>query len=348
MNYFIYSNKKADAIVENYFEELIRIIKNSEYSTEISIILTGSLSRGEGSWTVIDETLELISDIEYVVVIEDSNNSMEIHQMIEDYNETAISVSNPFFHIDFSVVPKRHLKKLEKKLFIFETKVNGRVIYGEEDITSLLPTVTINNINFSDVFDIFNHRMFSIIYYGIDKKVSDSLSSDQIMRYIIARNGLDLLTIYLISKGRLESGFENRLELFNSINERISIEEENFHKFQNLCYSIKAWGNNEYEDIEVNYLLTEFLRFTSLCLKDYRMFKVSNTTHNILHNSRRLAGRIKRAIICRTIPISRKVYLEELYAAIEADNLTKNKLNKLKLYNYILYGYPSYSTKGID
>lgn len=326
MAYFYKENPTLEAQVDRYFAHL------SEYNDtycdgQLSILLLGSLSRGEGTWQATDTGMRLLSDIEYFTIYPDGFEGLAAFTDFakEVQREIFSDQDSSLFHIDNTFVRREALPRMERKLLTYDAAKMGKTVVGE-DCVPLLPTITLENINLCDIRDILTHRVFSVLYYGLPMKREGDTEG---YRYSLAKNSLDLMTVLLVSRGLLESGFVRRLELVKSL----PIDERTKEYFA-YCLSIKLSS-------ECAYIFTiEEMEELFLCL----LKELSRSFHilpkNVWRNRRavlrRRLGMVKRALRYRHLP--RSGHLKSLIVSFEKKlPLTYRQLNN----NLIIHGYPT-------
>lgn len=326
MAYFYKENPTLEAQVDRYFARL------SEYNDtycdgKLSILLLGSLSRDEGTWQATDTGMRLLSDIEYFTIYPDGFEGLAAFTDFakEVQREIFADQDSSLFHIDNTFVRREALPRMERKLLTYDAAKMGKTVVGE-DCVPLLPTITVENINLCDIRDILTHRVFSVLYYGLPMKREGDTEG---YRYSLAKNSLDLMTVLLVSRGLLESGFVRRLELVKSL----PIDERTKEYFA-YCLSIKLSS-------ECAYIFTiEEMEELFLCL----LKELSRSFHilpkNVWRNRRavlrRRLGMVKRALRYRHLP--RSGHLKSLIVSFEKKlPLTYRQLNN----NLIIHGYPT-------
>ena len=326
MAYFYKENPVLEAQVDSYFARL------SEYNDvycdgKLSVILLGSLSRGEGTWQPTVTGARILSDIEYFTVYPDGFDGLSA---FTDYakevqREVFADQDSALFHIDNTFVRRESLPHMERKLLTYDATRMGKTVVGE-DCVPLLPIITVENINLCDIRDILTHRVFSVLHYGLPMKREGDLDG---YRYSLAKNSLDLMTVLLVSYGLLESGFIRRLELVKAL----PIEERTKAYFA-YCLSIKLSAA-----CDVTFTIEEMEeQFLSLLNALSRSFRVplKNIWRNRRAVVRRRMGMIKRALRYRYLP--RCGHLKSLIVSFEKKlPLTYRQLNN----NLIINGYPT-------
>ena len=326
MAYFYKANVALEAQVNRYFARL------SEYNDtycdgQLSILLLGSLSRGEGTWQPTDTGARMLSDIEYFTIYPDGFDGFDA---FTDYakevqREVFADQDSTLFHIDNTFVAHSALPRMERKLLTYDAARMGKTMVGE-DCVPLLPTIMVENINLCDIRDILTHRVFSVLHYGLPMKREGDMDG---YRYSLAKNSLDLMTVLLVSHGILESGFIRRLELVKSL----PIDERTKAYFT-YCLSIKLSTECAY-----TFTIEEMEELFLSLLKDLsHAFHVpfGNVWRNRRAVLRRRLGMVKRALRYRHLP--RYGHLKRLIASFEKKlPLTYRQLND----NLIINGYPT-------
>ena len=326
MAYFYKANEALEAQVNRYFARLAEY--NDTYcGGRLSVLLLGSLSRGEGTWQPTETGARMLSDIEYFTIYPDGFDGFDT---FTDYaNEVQREVfadqDSSLFHIDNTFVRRSAMPHMERKLLTYDAMRMGKTVVGE-DCVSLLPNITLDNINLCDIRDILTHRVFSVLHYGLPMKREGDIDS---YRYSLAKNSLDLMTVLLVSHGMLESGFVRRLELVKTL----PIAERTKEYFA-YCLSIKlssgcayAFAIEEMEELFLS-LLKELSRSFHVPLK--------NVWRNRRAVLRRRLGMVKRALRYRHLP--QCGHLQRLIVSFEKKlPLTYRQLND----NLIINGYPT-------
>lgn len=326
MAYFYKENLALEAQVDRYFTRL------SEYNDthcdgKLSVLLLGSLSRGEGTWQATDAGVRMLSDIEYFTIYPDGFDGLA--EFAEFAKEAQREVFNDqdasLFHIDNTFVRRESLPHMERKLLTYDAAQMGKTVVGE-DCIPLLPDITVKNINRCDIRDILTHRVFSVLHYGLPMKREGDMEG---YRYSLAKNSLDLMTVLLVSRGLLESGFVRRMELMKTlpIDEKIK-------KYFAYCLSIKL--STECQDVfTIEEMEEQFLTLLKNLSSSFRV-PLSNKWLNRRFVLRRRMGMMKRALRYRHWP--RCGHLKSLIASFEKQlPLTYRQLNN----NLIINGYPT-------
>lgn len=324
MSYFHKENAALEKLINDYFSALAEY-NNRRFGGRLSVMLLGSLSRGEGTWEQCGSGCRILSDIEYFTVHpDDFKEFSEFTAESEKIGKSIFGEQSDLFHIDNSFISKSYLPRMERKLLTYDAKYFGKCVVGD-DTVKLLPEITLENINLYDIRDILTHRAFSVLYYGMPMKKNGDISG---YTYSLAKNSLDLMTVILAQHGILKSGFINREKEI----EKLGIDEE-IKKYFRFCLAIKlceqpdtAFSAEEAKNI-----------FIKIEKELAHSFKVPARYFfvNFRAVTRRFLGMCKRSLKYRKIP--RRGHLSRLIARIEKESeITQTE----KCDNLIINGYP--------
>lgn len=262
------SNKEN--IVPQYLSQISSIL--SLYDN-LHGILIGSCSRNEESYCKLDKYY-LISDLEFFVIYNDKNVLEDLDKKLKQLNKVLKS-ENPFssFFLDWSYIHKKKLRFSDRRFILYEAIQSAKVFHGDRNIIKLYPNINIRNLNYSELDDIIIHRFYHVYR---DWGLSDN-------KYLIARNTLDILTLYLPYNGYLCCGYARRNEVYyNFLEQDKRIFVSDFSSYLN--YKIDRIGLDNFDEYEmltifikdfevlVNYLIE---RQGNPFLKDYRFIASS-------------------------------------------------------------------------
>lgn len=325
MGYFYKENKALEQLIDSYFKG---IEKYSNENTDglLSVILLGSLSRGEATWIETKNGPLMVSDIEFFTVYPEGFSDLKgyLEYCKSVANEVFGKDNSSLFHIDNALVCENSLALLERKLLTYDAKRMGKTVVGK-DYISLIPEINLKNINLWDIKDILTHRVFSALYYGLPLK---NAGNEAEYRYNIAKNSLDLMTVMLVNHKILESGFINRLKIIKTldIDEKI----KNYFEF---CLSVKLGSDCDYS-FTTKEMEDLFIMLVKDLKKKFRM-PLSNVFINAKFVTRRALGIVKRALKYKKLPSSR--HLSSLIKSFEQKTPLSDTQKKL---NLVINGYP--------
>ncbi len=216
--------------VKEQFEEIVSFIDSSRVK---SVLLTGSTSRGELSYLTTNGGLEVYSDYEFLIIANSGVDPSDLLRLEEAYGELEKKYSsNPLFHIDFSFIDMKALSRVPFHLKHYETKENGITIYGE-NLKHLLPDITLKNLDFKDLNEVLIWRLWAMLLYLPKNLLAGKgrVCEEDIYKYVLCRNLLDLATWILPYRGVLLPSFKERISYLNS----------SFSKLQDGCFMDKGF-----------------------------------------------------------------------------------------------------------
>lgn len=324
--YFYRENPALEAQINAYFARLAEY-NDTHCDGKLSVILLGSLSRGEGTWQSTDVGVRMLSDIEYFTVYPDGFDGLaDFADFAKDVQrEVFADQDSSLFHIDNTFVRRESLPRMERKLLTYDATQMGKTVVGE-DCVPLLPTITVKNINLCDIRDILTHRVFSVLYYGLPMKQDGDVEG---YRYSLAKNSLDLMTVLLVLNGKLVSGFISRLEEVK----KLEIDEKIKNYFE-YCLSIKLSSECVYE-FSIKEMEEIFLNLLKTLKKDFKI-AIGNMLVNFKFVLRRKLGIVKRAVKYRHVPSV--THLNNLIDLFQEKKMVTPKSTKD---NLVINGYPT-------
>ncbi len=325
MRYFYKDNPTLQAAVDGFFAELEQY-NQTQCNGRLSVILLGSLSRGEATWIETESGFVMVSDIEFFTVYDAGFTGFAAFKRAID--EAArhhfTEQRSVLFHVDNTFVCRQRLATMERKLLTYDAKQMGKTVVGR-DAVCFLPEIDLTNINLWDIRDILTHRTFAVLYYGLPLKEQGETEQ---YRYCLAKNSLDLMTVLLACHGQLASGFINRLELVR----QLPIDKEIKAYFE-YCLSIKLSSECSYA-YTVEQMEERFVSLVRTLKKQFRV-PLKNTLTNRKHVTRRVLGMCKRTLLHKHIVMPG--HLHRLIAHLtRQEELKQRHLRD----NLVLNGYP--------
>ena len=326
MSYFYKDNPTLQAAVDAFFAELEQY-NQTQCGGTLSVILLGSLSRGEATWIETEGGFLMVSDIEFFTVYDAGFTGFAAFKRAID--EAArhhfTEQRSVLFHVDNTFVCRQRLATMERKLLTYDAKQMGKTVVGR-DAVCFLPEIDLTNINLWDIRDILTHRTFAVLYYGLPLKEQGETEQ---YRYCLAKNSLDLMTVLLACHGKLASGFINRLALVK----QLPIDDAVKDYFE-YCLSIKLSSACAHA-YTVEQMEKQFVQLVKQLSKVFHV-PLRNTWNCRRYVLRRVLGACKRALRYKHVPMPS--HLRRLITQFEQQKvLTKRHLRD----NLVLNGYPN-------
>ena len=180
----------------------------------VSVILIGSAARNELSIEIADDgTVDIFSDIEFLVVVESPppvSLSLQIKEVCV-LLEKELDIRSPLFGFDFGVLTKQRAKITPRTLWTFEVKKFGRTLLGV-DVRNLFPDVDLESIDIGNLNELIIVRLWNMFLH-LPRNVIEEKGTEyelKIAKIYYARNINDVLTILLPNIGMLIGGYQSR------------------------------------------------------------------------------------------------------------------------------------------
>lgn len=231
----------------NYPEEiqalLEKAVKILEGKDVLSIMALGSLPRGELSYRTKNGSLELFSDIDILVITKGDTNKKEQFLLREKLKELEriFQPGNPLFDINIEFFALQEFKRLPFKVRFYELKESGKTLSGQ-DLRHVIPKFGLENLNVKDTNNIVRDRLLHVLLYFprelLEGKKNDF--SQDVFKYILARNALDITTVALFQRGIFLSTYSERVKyVVANSGTFVSDFGSDFPRFLTRCLKVK-------------------------------------------------------------------------------------------------------------
>lgn len=150
--YFMVYNEKLSKSIDSALEFAVHYILKELGDNVISILLTGSLSRGEGVWKFYKGDPILVSDIDLFIVVEKPISNYVLNRISNEISRrTGFS-----FDIKFSLFEL--LPYLPKDTHTFDWKYSSKVLWGA-NVLDIFPKFSSEDIDQKDIIILFFNRI---------------------------------------------------------------------------------------------------------------------------------------------------------------------------------------------
>jgi predicted nucleotidyltransferase len=239
----------SDLSVNERLREVVRICVDRLIScgrlNPFAIILTGSFARGEGTVIRDYERLSVLSDMEFLIVVDDPRRlpeqSREADSIVREIGKK-LSASSINCKVEFTLALPRYFIAARPSIFAYELKKHGKTVYGDDKYLKGMPDFAIADIPRSDAFYLICNRIIEqlITYERISS--SGALISDAGVMYSFVKMYTDILTSILIFCGKYEPTYAGRLENMKEIKLSSFINGENAEQ---LNETIVYWSSKK-------------------------------------------------------------------------------------------------------
>jgi hypothetical protein len=200
----------ANRDLQDAIESAILAVACERFSAGLrSVVLTGSLARGEGTWRRHDGRARLAGDAELMLVF-DRRSALPAAALIlsaEQLIEARLAADGIDAKIGLSPITTSYLRSLRPHIFAYELRVHGKTIWGDL-LLDLAPPFAPTDIPLEDGFRLLMNRIIELL---------EALSLDDCQRPLgeqirnkASKLCLDMATSFLLFCGRYEPSYRAR------------------------------------------------------------------------------------------------------------------------------------------
>ena len=224
-NFDTCDDEKCDKYIKNHIERICGEILNSLGSKTVkSIILTGGMTREEGSAVSYGERIEVFSDYDLLVLVNKIGSRIqnELKRISGELTKEFSREGLPS-HVDVLPITPKKLSKMNATMFSLELKEYGRSLYGEDHRKYMLD-LKAEDIPQEDSLRMLHNRIVGVL---------ECFDPDIFLRKIIRDESKAKFLIYHIAKNIVDLGsslFSFEKLYLPSYKERVKILKQNFEK----------------------------------------------------------------------------------------------------------------------
>jgi len=177
----------------------------------VAIVLAGSFARNEGSVLALENRLQALGDMEFMVFFPAGSDLERLQTELTERARTlrAELAGVADCELEFGAVAPEYLRKLRPQIFGFELLTHGRTVWGDEKILANAPRFPASRIPHFDAWRMINNRLLEQLEWA-DK--IETAGRDQLVRilYQLAKCYMDMGTAVLVFAGKYESTYRAR------------------------------------------------------------------------------------------------------------------------------------------
>lgn len=185
-----------------------------------AVILTGSLARDEATWREIDNTVDFLSDAEFVVILHEGADlpSKQIATLITRGAEEELRSLGIVCKLSLGAVHESYLSRLGETIFGFELLTCGEVLYGDPKLLLARAPHANIQVTLEDGWRILANRTVELIEILPELAAGKTLLSDA-AQYRLTKLYLDLATSLLVFKREFVAGYQARADKLRELQE---------------------------------------------------------------------------------------------------------------------------------
>ncbi len=184
------------------------------YATSLrAIVLTGSLARDEATFVQAAPGVKLLGDADFFVVFRDGCPlpPASVTLALVKEAEAKVAAAGVEASISFAMVYGGYFERLPRHISAYELRSNGLVIWGEQEILSLIPDFGAAAVSREDAWRLLANRLIEL-FELLAGKQHESEAYEEMLQYRAAKLFLDMATSYLIFAGDYRATYRGREE----------------------------------------------------------------------------------------------------------------------------------------
>lgn len=166
-----------------------------------SVIMIGSMGRGEATWERTAVGWRVIGDAEFVAVQDGSRATPEEVSALCDEISAHLTSLGIEVSVDVSIVKSSWFSRLGNTIFAYEIKQASRVVFGDASVLNEIPAFSTAEIEREDAWRLLCNRIVEWLEVPED-------SSQR--RYREVKLALDIASSLLVFAGRFEPSYAKR------------------------------------------------------------------------------------------------------------------------------------------
>ncbi|MGH9397986.1 MAG: hypothetical protein ACRD18_14195 [Terriglobia bacterium] len=217
-----------------------------------ALILTGSLARDEATVLEKNGTRELLGDAEFLLVFAEGvvlPSAGAIHRLGQEI-EGRLAQRGVHSPLDLDAVHSGFLRELRPHIFAYELRTCGQVVWGDQQILSLIPASSGADIPLEDAWRLLSNRMIEQLDAAIEL-ASNPSALPRSVQYRTVKLYQDMATSFLVFAGAYEPTYRGRAERLRALAADPSTSWDlpfPLHEFSNrvsACTNFKLQGNQD-------------------------------------------------------------------------------------------------------
>jgi hypothetical protein len=198
-------------VIDKYLQIICDKVTESINLVE-SIILYGSYGRDEGSWYQDNEgNYQPYNDYDILLILDKKLPDNELESLKKKLLEK-IDIR----WIDISQMTKIELTKLKPSIFNYDLKYGSKVIYGDDSVLDLIPSINSSELPLVEGEVLFITRLWTLLGCLDDKGFNIDRSDEDVrfFRNQMAKAVLAVIDVLLLQKKAYHTSYKQRIQNF--------------------------------------------------------------------------------------------------------------------------------------
>lgn len=186
------------------------------YPQARGLIVTGSAARNEETIAASDPITRWLSDLELLVVLDDSANIGIEAKTLDRLSMEAtrrLLADGVRVTVELTPAPERYFASIHPHIFGYELRECGRQVFGAEDYLARIPYFHWSEIPSEDAWRLVSNRMVEWLEYLLAPQ--EGSAAEQF--YVLTKQYLDLVTSLSLFSGDYAPSYRTRAGAINAI-----------------------------------------------------------------------------------------------------------------------------------
>ena len=183
-----------------------------------ALILTGSLARGEATFSGGPHSWRVLGDAEFLLVFHEAFR-LPSEQSISEFKaaiENALRDRGISIRVGASAVRAAYFRALPPEIFTFELGAFAKVIWGDERVLDLIPRFTRDQLSKQDAWHLLCNRIVEVL--EVSSEIDGAISGrTDVLNYRLCKLYLDMATSFLVFCGAYDSTYRERREALEKV-----------------------------------------------------------------------------------------------------------------------------------
>lgn len=178
-----------------------------------TVVLTGSVARGEGSAVWHEGRLRVLGDMEFLVIFEQGTNRGFLQRELDRHAQelgAELAASTLECELEFRAIYAEYFQAITPHIFGYELLQHGRTVWGDATILASAPRWPASAIPLWDAWRMLNNRMLEQLQWAGALIDSDDKGELAQIFYHLIKCHLDFATATLLFAGRYTDSYAGR------------------------------------------------------------------------------------------------------------------------------------------
>ncbi len=206
-----------DAAIRSLVDRSVELVVDGVGPSQLEgVVLTGSLSRSEGSVILGGAAPRLLGDIEFLTIVRESRSWAAVRRRMVELGELAtrqLGRNGDITTIEYTPASVRYLTRtIRPSIFAYDLRCHGRVMWGRPDLLGLIAPFGVDAIPRPDAMELVMNRLIELL--ALESDIDRAPVDPWVCGYQMVKTILDLAGSALAFTGRHTAKYAERPAAF--------------------------------------------------------------------------------------------------------------------------------------